>query len=117
MLGTHYLIEAYRCNAAKLDDAEFLEQTLEGAAQASNATLLNVAMHKFDPQGVTGFALLAQSHISIHTWPETNYAAIDVYTCGDEAMPELACEFLTTKLESKSHHCSIFKRFSPSELK
>lgn len=116
MLGTHFLIEAYRCDAEKLNDPVFLKTVLEQAADKSKATLLNVAIHKFEPQGVTGFALLAQSHISIHTWPETNYAAVDVYTCGDEAMPELACDFITKALGSRSHHCSIVKRFSPSEL-
>ena len=48
--------------------------------------------HRFEPQGVTGLALLAESHISIHTWPESGYAAVDVFTCGDHTMPENACQ-------------------------
>jgi S-adenosylmethionine decarboxylase len=69
--------------------------------------------HRFDPQGVTGLALLAESHISIHTWPESGYAAVDVFTCGDHTMPERACQVLQTALGASRHKLTSFRRETP----
>ncbi|MCL5006912.1 MAG: adenosylmethionine decarboxylase [Patescibacteria group bacterium] len=79
-LGRHIIADFF--GSEKLDDAKFIEQALVDAASASNATILGSKFHKFSPQGVTGYLLLAESHISIHTWPEHGYAAVDVFTCG-----------------------------------
>lgn len=116
MLGTHCLLELYGCDAARIDDPAFIEQTLVEAANVSRATLIKTYVHKFEPQGVTGFALLGESHISLHSWPESGYVAADCYTCGDRAIPELACEFLTQELKAKSSSISTFKRFSSDSL-
>jgi S-adenosylmethionine decarboxylase len=72
--------------------------------------------HRFEPQGVTGLALLAESHISIHTWPESGYAAVDVFTCGDHTMPERACEVLWQELNASKHKLSSFRRETPSAI-
>ena len=80
--GAHLLIECLDCAPAALDSARALEQALERAAQALGARVISRAFHIFEPQGVTGFLLLEESHISIHTWPERGYAAVDLYTCG-----------------------------------
>ena len=78
MVGKHCILELYDCDPTKLDDETFLRRTITTAAQRAGATLLNLITHRFEPQGVTGLALLAESHISIHTWPENGYAAVDL---------------------------------------
>ena len=86
----HLLLELYRCDCEKLNDESFLRCNLNRAAKLANATVLNLISNKFEPQGVTAIALLAESHISIHTWPESSYSAVDIFTCGQNMMPELA---------------------------
>ena len=80
MVGKHCILELYDCDSSKLNDEAFLRDTITDAAKRAGATLLNLITHRFEPQGVTGLALLAESHISIHTWPEAGYAAVDVFT-------------------------------------
>jgi len=75
---------------------------MEVALQMSNATILRIIGEKFQPQGVTLLALLAESHCSLHSWPELGYAAIDLYTCGDTTNSHKAAEFLKNKLKSTS---------------
>ena len=93
-IGRHCILELYQCDREKLNDEAFIRTTITSSAKIAGATLLNLVTHSFKPQGVTGLALLAESHISIHTWPEIGYAAIDVFTCGDHTMPEKACKLL-----------------------
>ena len=99
--GRHCILELYKCDKAKLNDEAFVRTTITSSAKVAGATLLNLVTHSFNPQGVTGLALLAESHISIHTWPEIGYAAIDVFTCGDHAMPEKACNLLAQHFLAK----------------
>jgi S-adenosylmethionine decarboxylase len=104
--GTHLIIDLR--GAAKLDDLGHIEAALRGAVEASGATLLHVHLHHFTPNGgVSGVAVLAESHISIHTWPERSYAALDVFMCGD-ARPERTLEvferaFRPEKMEVAEH--------------
>jgi S-adenosylmethionine decarboxylase len=112
-VGKHCILELYDCDSAKLDDEAFLRNTITSAAKRAGATLLQLITHRFDPQGVTGLALLAESHISIHTWPESGYAAVDVFTCGDHTMPERACHVLMTELGSTRHKLTSFRRETP----
>ena len=93
-IGRHCILELYQCDKAKLNDEAFIRTTITSSAKIAGATLINLVTHSFKPQGVTGLALLAESHISIHTWPEIAYAAIDVFTCGNHTMPEKACKIL-----------------------
>jgi len=90
-----------------------VRESLVGAAHAANATLLDVSTHLFEPQGVTGFVLLAESHISIHTWPELGYAAVDVYTCGTSTIPEKACEYLYARFNAEDQRIKIISRPVP----
>ena len=84
--GAHLIVDLY--NAERLDDIAFIEQTLRDCVEAAGATLLHIHLHRFEPNGgVSGVAVLAESHISIHSWPEVGYAALDVFMCGD-ASPE-----------------------------
>ncbi|MFN9645950.1 MAG: adenosylmethionine decarboxylase [Cyanobacteriota bacterium] len=112
-VGKHCILELYDCDGAKLDDEAFLRTTITSAAKRAGATLLHLITHRFDPQGVTGLALLAESHISIHTWPESGYAAVDVFTCGDHTMPERACHVLQTALGASRHKLTSFRRETP----
>ena len=116
MVGKHCILELYDCDPTKLDDETFLRHTITTAAQRAGATLLNLITHRFEPQGVTGLALLAESHISIHTWPENGYAAVDVFTCGDHTMPEKACEVLCDELSAGRHALRSFLRETPAAL-
>ncbi len=100
MAGKHCIQELYGADFAKLNDEAFVHSSLAEAAQVAGATLLDIKTHLFEPQGVTGFVLLAESHISIHTWPELGYAAVDVYTCGDRTDPHKACEYLKECFEA-----------------
>ncbi|MEB3360611.1 MAG: adenosylmethionine decarboxylase, partial [Synechococcaceae cyanobacterium] len=111
--GKHCILELYDCDSSKLNDESFLRDTITDAAKRAGATLLNLITHRFEPQGVTGLALLAESHISIHTWPEAGYAAVDVFTCGDHTMPERACQVLCDELGAGRHKLTSFRRETP----
>jgi S-adenosylmethionine decarboxylase len=99
--GRHLILDLYDCDQALLDNYEELERLLQVALNMAGAKILRMFGEKFQPQGVTLLALLAESHASIHTWPELGYAAIDLYTCGDTTNTHRAAEFLKTKLKSK----------------
>lgn len=109
----HCVLELYRADSAKLNDASFVRQALIDAAKAANATLIDVRTHSFSPQGVTGFALLAESHISIHTWPEHNFAAVDAFTCGETTDPEKACNYLAKAFDSRGYSINFIERMTP----
>jgi S-adenosylmethionine decarboxylase len=95
--GTHLIVDLWQ--ARNLDDAGAIEAALRAAVEAAGATLLTIDLHRFDPTGgVTGVAVLAESHISIHTWPESGYAAVDVFMCG-QARPHDAIAVLRRAFE------------------
>ncbi len=115
-IGKHCILELYHCSPSKLNDEAFLRSSISYAVQRAGATLLQLISHRFEPQGVTGLALLAESHLSIHTWPESGYAAVDVFTCGDHTMPELACQELVAAMQAGHHSLRSFLRETPSEI-
>ena len=112
----HLLLELYRCDCEKLNDESFLRCTLNRAAKLAKAKVLNLISNKFEPQGVTAIALLAESHISIHTWPESNYSAVDIFTCGQNMMPELASEFVIEALKAEEHILRVIERNPPATV-
>tara|TARA_B100000287_G_scaffold55680_1_gene48921 strand:- start:557 stop:991 length:435 start_codon:yes stop_codon:yes gene_type:complete len=112
----HLLLELYRCDHEKLNDESFLRCTLGNAAKYANATVLNLISNKFEPQGVTAIALLAESHLSIHTWPESNYSAVDIFTCGKNMKPEIASNYLIEVLMAQEHLLRIINRNPPSTV-
>jgi S-adenosylmethionine decarboxylase len=91
----------YGCPPELLDDPQAIEASLREAARLARSTLLQHMAHRFHPQGVTALGLLAESHISIHTWPEMGYAAADVFTCGEHTRPERACGYLASALKAE----------------
>ena len=112
----HLLLELYRCNYEKLNDESFLRCTLNKAAKLAKATVLNLISNKFEPQGATAIALLAESHISIHTWPESNYSAVDIFTCGQNMLPELASQYLIEALKAEEHFLRVIDRNPPAAV-
>jgi S-adenosylmethionine decarboxylase len=96
--GCHVIAELDGCHADLLSDPARVRRLLLEAARAAQATALAVETFEFANGGVSGFVLLAESHISIHTWPEHGYAAIDIYTCGHHTMPERAGAYLAEGL-------------------
>lgn len=101
--GTHCIAELYDCPPALLNDEFFVKQALREAVDEGFATLISEVSHKFHPQGVTALALISESHIAIHTWPEYGYVAADVFTCGDRAEAEKACDYLKRAFKSGRH--------------
>lgn len=100
--GRHLILDLYDCDPEILDDYEELQRLLEASLVMAKANILRIFGEKFQPQGVTLLALLAESHASIHTWPCERYCAIDLYTCGDRTETHRAAEFLKTKLKAKT---------------
>ena len=99
--GVHFILELYNCNKSYLNDEDYLKNLLTAASNKSGATLIKLATHKFNPYGVTAIALLAESHISIHTWPQIGYAAVDIFTCGSHTVPQKASDLFVSGLEAK----------------
>ncbi|MDB5073075.1 MAG: speH [Candidatus Eremiobacteraeota bacterium] len=109
-LGTHIVCELSGCDAAKLTDVDAVRAMMEKAAKAANASIVTTAFHRFQPQGVSGVVVIEESHLSIHTWPETGYAAMDFYTCGDHTDPWAACEYAAEALDAKTMLTTEMKR-------
>lgn len=106
-LGRHNILEFYGCNNNKLNDKDFLENLFVDAAKQSGATVINSNFHNFNPQGISGFVIIAESHFSVHSWPEIGYAAVDIFTCGKEINIDIAIPILINGLESKEYFCNI----------
>ncbi len=108
--GTHIICELSGCNPEKLTDVVGVQNVMMAAAREANAEILKVAFHRFQPQGVSGVVVIAESHLSIHTWPESGYAAVDFYTCGDHTDPWRACEYAAKRLGATSMLTTEVKR-------
>ena len=109
-LGRHLLLELKGCDKEVLNDTGFLREVLLAAAGAAGATVLGESFHHFNPHGVSGVVIIAESHLCIHTWPEYGYAAVDIFTCGDSVKPELAIKPLVEKLGAKDPSYIELKR-------
>lgn len=115
-LGRHIVAELSMCNAETLSDIDQVRAIMVRAALAAKATVRELAFHKFEPHGVSGVVVLAESHLSIHTWPEHRYAAIDIYTCGETADPWKACDYLAEKFMAQSLATSVVDRGIPTSF-
>jgi S-adenosylmethionine decarboxylase len=109
-LGRHIVCELSGCRPSSLSDINGIAAMMISAAKAARATIMESAFHRFEPQGVSGTVILAESHLSIHTWPEKGYAAMDFYTCGDHTDPWLACELAAHALGASSVLATELKR-------
>ena len=99
-LGHQIIAEFYACNRDSLNDVDFIRSAMVGAAKQAGATIVTETFHHFSPHGVSGAVIIAESHLSIHTWPEYGYAAVDLFTCGDTVSAEAAFNYLRDVLES-----------------
>jgi len=95
------LVDVYGCEV-DLDDAEFLRSTLERASEAVGSTIVHTVTQRFSPVGVTVILILAETHLSIHTWPEHGYAAIDIFICGEGRDPDVAWDVIREALRPGS---------------
>lgn len=113
-IGSHCVLDMYDCPAGLLDDLDLITAALANAASVAKSTLLSQTAHRFEPHGVTAIALLAESHISVHTWPELGYAAADIFTCGEHCLPEAACRSLAKALSAGRFELHQMERGSPT---
>jgi len=109
-LGTHLLVELKDCNPEILRDLNKVREIMVSAADRAAATIIEIAFHEFSPFGISGMVVIAESHLSIHTWPEYSYAAVDIFTCGDLIKPEVAASYLIDKFQSANPSVTEFKR-------
>ena len=114
ILGRHLVVELSECNSGLLNDAERVERYLNEAVRRSGATIVQSVFHCYNPQGVSGVVVIAESHISIHTWPEYGYAAVDFFTCGDTVDPYKAHQYLAEKLQANEVSVKELQRGIPS---
>lgn len=101
-LGRHILAEFLNCDAEILNDIGKIELYMKQAAIDCGATIVDSVFHTFNPHGVSGVVVIAESHLAIHTWPEYGYAAVDVFTCGETIDPLVATEALKEYLRAES---------------
>lgn len=109
-LGRHIILELRDCIREWLNDVDYIERVLLEAAKNANASIITYQFRRFQPQGVSGVVIIAESHLSIHTWPEFNYAACDVYTCGEMLKPERAVSYIIEKLGSMNPYVIEIRR-------
>ena len=109
-LGKHLLLELNDCDPKLLNDISFIRDVMLAAANESGATVLGESFHQFSPQGVSGVILIAESHLSVHTWPEHGYAGADIFTCGTRVKPEKAAEVIIAKLKPGTHSVILMNR-------
>jgi S-adenosylmethionine decarboxylase proenzyme len=101
VLGSHFLVELSSCEHQLINDAAWVREVMLKAAQMSEAQVIGDMIHKFSPQGVSGVVVIAESHISIHTWPERGLAAIDFFTCSKNLKVTEALDFIKKSLGAK----------------
>ena len=103
-IGKHLILELNDCDRDRLSDREFLKDTLLSACRVAGATILSESFHSFSPYGgVSGVVIIAESHFSVHTWPEYDYAAVDIFTCGNSLNPQNAVDLLVRELQARDH--------------
>ncbi len=115
ILGRHLIVEYSDCERDILDNLDRLEAEMKDAARKAGATIVRSVFHRYNPQGLSGVVVIAESHMSIHTWPEYGYAAVDFFTCGDSVDPYLAFEHMKTRLGARNAQVSEIKRGIPSD--
>ena len=119
-LGLHILADLYGVAADKIDRVEDIRELLEGAVKYADLTKISSHYYQFQPHGATGVILLAESHISIHTWPEHGIATVDVYTCGDpskayRAMDYIIANLSPTRIDKQVHDRGILEEKGETE--
>ena len=101
-LGKHVLAEFYNCDKVLINDEKYTEELFITAAKEAGATVIKSAFHKFSPHGVSGVVVISESHLTIHSWPEYGYCAVDVFTCGDLINNDIVMQKLKEGLRAQS---------------
>jgi S-adenosylmethionine decarboxylase len=109
-LGKHLIVELYDCERSLIDRVDQVEAILVEAVKVSKATIIKPVFHQFNPHGVSGVVVIAESHFSIHTWPEYGYCALDIFTCGEQIDSDLALQFLKKAFRAKNMSVMELKR-------
>ena len=109
-LGTHLLIELKECNPEILKSLEKVRSIMVSAAKEAKATIIDISFREFNPFGISGLIVIAESHLTIHTWPADGYAAVDIFTCGDVIKPEIAALYIIKHLECNNPSIVEMKR-------
>ena len=108
--GSQVVLDLYECATPHLDDLEWVKRTLVDAARAAGATIVQTVFHKFAPWGISGVVVIAESHLAIHIWPENRYAAVDVFTCGENVRMDVASAHLKREFRAGRSNQRRFKR-------
>lgn len=109
-LGKHLLAEFYACDVEAINDLRLVEETMIQAAKEAGATVIGSSFHLFDPHGVSGVVIISESHLTIHSWPEYAYAAVDIFTCGDDVDPMVAFDYLKRHFKTESATYQMVQR-------
>lgn len=115
-LGKHLILELKQCDKTLLNDLDYVKDSMMEAARTIGATIVDETFHKFSPLGVTGVVAIAESHLTIHTWPEYAYAAVDVFSCSDTFEPQKAAVFLKERFRAIESSTTEIARGILSEL-
>ena len=110
LIGKHLTIDMYGCIFKTLDDVDFVKETMLAAVKEGNMTLLNFTCHKFEPQGLTILALLAEGHMSVHTYPTMSYTAVDIFTIGEQSSPNQSIRVLKQSFKPEKIKTTNIKR-------
>lgn len=110
ILGKQTMLELYGCAKKHLNDIAYIEAMMIEAAKRASATVVQQFFHQFSPFGVSGTVVIAESHINIHTWPEHDFAAVDLFTCGKDMEVAAACQYLTEALQAQQHTIKTYER-------
>ncbi|MBE3591202.1 MAG: adenosylmethionine decarboxylase [Firmicutes bacterium] len=108
--GRHILLDVWGVDYDLLNDLEAVKDTMRRAAIECGATIVDDSFHRFPVQGLSGVVVLAESHISVHTFPEHGYASFDIFTCGDHIEPAVACDYIVRRLKAERHYARYFVR-------
>lgn len=111
-LGRHILVEFFGCKPEIMNDAAIIEEGMVKAAEEADATVINSTFHHFSPYGVSGVVVIQESHLAIHTWPEYSYAAVDLFTCGDQVDPWVSFNYLEKVFKANNYSALETKRGS-----
>lgn len=110
LLGTQILLELEKCDPDTLDNLDKIKQCLTNAASKAGANIIGETFHKFSPVGVTGVVSIAESHISIHTWPEYEYASVDIFSCGEQFNIKIASQIIINGLMAQKPYLLTIER-------
>ena len=109
-LGRHLLLELFDCDAEAINSLDTVKTSMVEAAKRAQATIVDVVFHEFNPFGISGVVVIAESHLSIHTWPEHRYAAVDIFSCGETLKPAEAANYLVEQFGASRASCVEVKR-------